>query len=362
MGTHANPSPRKPRNLQQRSARSTARLLTLVLFTMASCAVEEPSQVDTDEEFSIADEELGEGPSETDDEGAIIEKGFLKRTEQSNAEIFTWSKGQRDQYMKPTATHTCFLTRISGAMDAITGTLPAVSVHRSSVDGAAVLFDGFPSGSGDQFFDHWILDDVGDTWKLMGFSEARNSLTAEATCVPNADFVLAPGAVLWNSPRFSSVVRAPGTAVSPMWWGNAVSYLAEVAGDFNGGGEVAEILYNGWDRPTSLGIMTQSVLFGDAAGYSLFIGVPDRPGTVRTTAVKQSGNKKKNLIRTAEGVCFLTRISGDFRGSEERVRLMPTKDSSGVEWWTFETHAGSGSASATAQCVPYFQISECSGC
>lgn len=61
------------------------------------------------------------------------------------------------------------------------------------------------------------------------------------------------------------------------------------------------------------------------------------------------------MIKTREGVCYLTSVSGNFDGAPERVRIYPQVDASGTEYWWAEATKGDGSAYASIGCVYYDQ-------
>jgi hypothetical protein len=192
---------------------------------------------------------------------------------------------------------------------------------------------------------------------------ASNSLTGEAVCVPLSNFFIEPGMVIGQSGRFFVIADLGNTnecsrpISTPTWAGNAVTTLAGIQGNFSTTSDWIDIVSGQWNTPSTLRVNSTECGRGwaEARAHSLFVGVPGQPATKRTAPVTKSGNTKTNLLQTDRGACFLTKIAGDFDGSEERVRIYPTVDKYGVEWWTLETHAGGGSARATAQCVLYWQ-------
>ncbi|HVZ33636.1 MAG TPA: hypothetical protein VG963_14490 [Polyangiaceae bacterium] len=283
----------------------------------------------------------------------LVAKGFLQASAQSDAEIFGWTANEWDVAMRPVDTHVCFLTRVSGNL----GGNSVVALHRYNTD---YQYTWRTSG-----LIHGTLADEGPTWKLGGAQAEDNSLSAEAICVPLSSFSIDPGMVIWTSGEGRAEVSTarPGCSswvAAEMWQGNAATYLSSVQGDFEGGGEGAEIVYGeGWSDPAQVRIQTQQCGYYEAHAVSLFIGVPDQRGTWRTTAVEvdAGSNKKRSqrLLRTRDGVCYLTRVSGNFDGAGERVRIYPELDQSGDEWWTLEAKAQGGSAYSKAECVYYDQ-------
>jgi hypothetical protein len=293
------------------------------------------------------------------DEGAadeIVPKGTWRRTAQSNAEIFGWSANEWDIHMKPTSTHICFLTRVSGNL----GGASAVAVHRSTID----LQETWRSG---RALTGTVLNDMATTWKLGGFQSESNSLNAEATCVPLSDFKLDPGGVTLISGMAAVIRDCGGSSSANLWSNHAVSFLTAVRGEFEGGGEKADIVSSDWVRnPAAVSTVrasSQQCKTGkhvEAIGRSFFPGVLGQTwgafrSLSRVSISTASGPRRKQLGRTASGVCYLTKISGDLDGAPERIRIYPEMDASGAEWWWIEVTKGDGSAYADAECVSYDQ-------
>lgn len=295
----------------------------------------------SEEELAAAEQdEAGE------EEAGPLEQ-FQQASTQSNAQIFSWSKGQNEQPMVPVSSHLCFLTRLSGEMASARS---IVVVHHSNTNISDHSGpEHLPNDSNGN-----IVED-GDTWKIGGSTDGNNSLRGDATCVPKSDFLLGPSNVFWESGNVVNQKFQGGSGAKDLWLGNAISYIDGVHGWFEGGGEFAQI-EPGWpNTPSQLNVRTQNSSAVSGVARSLFLGIPGVTDTRRTGMVSSSGNKKQLLLPTRDGVCYLTRISGDFNGSEERIRISPVVDAQGTEWWQFETHAGRGKAYATAECVLYNQ-------
>jgi hypothetical protein len=272
---------------------------------------------------------------------------FQQASQQSNAQVFSWSKGKPDQEMVPVASHLCFLTRVSGQLG---GPSTSVAMHHSQTNlsdfrGPSLL----PLDANGN-----VLED-GPVWKIAGSSGDKNSLQAEATCVPRADFRLGAGMVMWDSGNVVGTAFPTNTVSKDLWLGDAIAHVDLVQGWFEGGGEFAQIEPGAPNTTTHLSVRTQNSSQTSGMARSLFLGIPGATATRRTPQVQSSGNKKQLILPTRDGVCYLTRISGDFNGSEERIRIAPIVDGQGTEWWQLETHNGGDNVYATAECVLYDQ-------
>lgn len=300
-----------------------------------------------------------EGPLEDEEEGAEMTQGedefevlpySSSGTAQSNAEIFGVSKGEYDMQLKPVATHECFLTRVSGELD---DEWSSAGLHQSTNDYEDDL---------DDLYGREILNDEGPVWKLHSANGGGNSLSAQAVCVPHSDFVLDEGMVIQSSGLVTALSLGLSGDRQSLATPAAVSSLQYIKGAFNGGGESLEVVKAPQpDLPSLLVLKTERGGITEGAARSFFVGHPGITSVNRSNPVSSSGNDKTRLIPTRDGVCYLTRFSGDFNGSEERVRIMPQMDDGGLEWWVLETHKGRGKAYATAECIYYDQREGCDG-
>lgn len=301
----------------------------------------------------LSEEEDGAAPT-----SALVGAPAAETTAQSNAEIFKLRSGNRDIALRPVQTHACFLTTVSGNL---AGGADGVAVHRNLL----------PLSDGDRGYRR-VTDDLSAYWNLASYLiDAKNSLYGEATCVPLANFYGEPGMVTMQSGHGWGLAesRWPGcseTAHADMWYGDAVSYVSGLAGNFEGGGELAEIITGEPDTPSVLRVRTENcgeVDTVEAIAYSLFVGKPGESVTWRTQQVKldagKNSRKEQRLMRTTDGVCYFTRISGNFDGGGERARIYPQIDESGTEWWMLEAKAEGGSAYSTAECIFYNQHDGC---
>jgi hypothetical protein len=351
----------------QHQTRGAALLLfALASFGASGCAGNEQEDQEADhaealdDGFHSAFRPMAE-PSEPVVEVSGGEKGgFLARTAQSNAEMFTWSANEFDVPLKPWPSHVCFLTRVSGNLDGNS----QIALHTGVNDVQAIYrANGLLGGA---------VYDGGSMWKLGGAQGHSNSLSSEATCVPVSNFFSDPGAVIWQSaPAYAEVRNCQASRSANLWNGDAVSFLTHVQGNFEGNSEAAEIISGAPNTPSQVRIKQNRPVcnitsWNFAAGArSLFVGIPGT--TAMWTSLKYSlvagsnQSKKAKMIRTRDGVCYLKRISGDFDGGGERIRIFPEIDSSGVEYWNLEAKAQGGSAYTTAECVTYDQRGGCFG-
>ena len=275
--------------------------------------------------------------------------------QQSNAEMFYWAANDWDVVMKPFATHVCFLTRVSGNL----GGNSIILLHRSTGDLQAEwrLNGLIPFGP---------LPDDGPTWKLSGVQGTSNSLIAESACVPLENFVSEPGFVRWQTEGvwYAGIdpLSRPGcsdTKVAETWNGDAATFLSGIQGNFEGGGEVAEIIQGGPETPSQLRLhIEQCNYIFEARARSLYVGISGDTAMwiyPHTLSAGRGETKTETLMATRDGVCYLSRVSGDFDGDGERLRIYPEVDSDGIERWKFEAVADRGSAYGTASCIPFDQ-------
>lgn len=289
-------------------------------------------------------------------------KGFLLKTEQSPAEMFQWSVSPGgnttpDVVMRSGDTHICFLSRVSGNF----GGNSLVAAHRLNTGIAHTCLTSFFHGGPDEQ----------SMWKLGGCQWEENSLQAEAICTPASAFLLDPdGSIFYTTHNPEAEIRLPGntrcsgTDTADLWTYPAVSFLSVVKGYFGGGGERAEILYDPQTRGVSkVKVQTESCDQPDveAVGRSLFAGpsnltqITPRRG-IYSVSGSNGSSQTKQMIRTRDGVCYLTKVSGSLDGAGERIRIFPKKDAAGVEYWFVEARSQSGgSAYGSSECVMYDQ-------
>jgi hypothetical protein len=352
--------------------------LALSALPAAACAPEEQDGDDSSSSTSASAEDeatphqYGAGTSNAKSGKAVtadandeetISKGFLLKTRQGNAEIFSWSTpgggaNRADVLMKPRNTHICFLSRFSGNL----GGNSYGAVHKSTTNADAIC-PSWPNS--DPFL---IKNDSADTWKLGGCQRESNSMTLEATCIPAANFRIDPGGVVvYSAVKFAEIqsLSCPQSQSTDLASVETVAFLTAIGGYFNGGGEMAEIIPGSSGVPTKLRVETNACRRPavttdiDAAAISLYAGVPGRTAVRRsrhTVSADSDQTRTQTLAMTSAAICYLTRISGKFDGSPERVRIYPEVDANGTEWWKLEAKAGGqGKVYASAECAGYDQ-------
>jgi hypothetical protein len=276
---------------------------------------------------------------ESGESGDLVTKntaGFLMRTAQSQAEIFRViaDPGSGGELFRlPTNNKICYLTRVSGNMG----------------NGAAIVVEPLFSAG---VFAGWQLD----VWRAT-----LNSLGAEMTCIPAALFSGNPGFIVVFSPQFHATAENLCFSTSSeinMWDGTAVSAISGVYGNFEGGGEYAQIIPPSTPAgATKLKAKSEQCGGAIAYGHSIFAGVLGQPMTRSVMfSASSKGTRRVRMTPTSTTFCYLTKVSGNLDGGEERIRIFPEIDAtSGIEFWVLETVAGGGSAYASAQCAGYDQ-------
>lgn len=287
------------------------------------------------------------------------------RTNQSNAEIFKWDQSMWDIELRPISSHVCFLTAAHGDLDQHA----ALGVHHSTID----LKEGY----------HWAQvvgggntqhNDSGKVWKLGGWGE---EVGGGAVCVPMQDFIvdqggwreLSPLGRAWVTTPWGLSCRVHRSRVN-MWPANSITYISGFRAGFYGSSSRIEVLNaSRLDEPVPGEVATSNcdVVNFEAHFYSFFAGLPDMaPSLARfkqpdgryssrmDVDAGQDQIEQSYLIPTREGVCYLTKINGDFRGNGEGVRIY-TDVWEGTEYWVVEARAVDGEAHASVQCLNYDQ-------
>lgn len=239
--------------------------------------------------------------------------------------------GNSHAVMRSASTHFCWLTMASGNFDGNNGAFAGVKVSPHS--------DGF--------------------WRLTG---ENPSAKGEGRCSPLSCF-RGDGIddVVWVSSQFSALAWSTGgcdTFDTNAWWGDAASLVQSWPGPgrTEGSGEiVAAIISSSAWSPSK--IKATDCYFGDpygvirAIGNSLFVGTPSGGKLARYVGAPFSvqGNYTLNLgVYTDEAICFLTRISGKYRGYGEEVKLYPVLQSS-TGRYLYYARAKQGGAGASVR-------------
>jgi hypothetical protein len=93
-------------------------------------------------------------------------------------------------------------------------------------------------------------------------------------------------------------------------------------------------------------------LMGYGTNGGVMRGDAATPGTFRMDVSNISGYSSYWLTPWIDGLCYLTKISGNFDGGAEQLRVRSSTDG----WWYVEAKAASGKAtSGSARCMAYDQ-------
>lgn len=303
-------------------------------------------------------DELGEAfgaPDEGEEE--LVKKQLIYNRADNHATMYRMSANGTDVDMRPVSTHICFLTRLSGAMRGNS----QVAVHRSSFRWwehyaywAAGLAIPIPAPN-----------ESGDTWRLFAFKDKNNSnsVIAEATCVDRRAFMTTWGQGAYFSTELGTHINVPwgiscSTRSSSIDLSRlSASYLTRVRGKMMG--STPRIRIEETPAPQSWRLHVSSSrceTILSAGARSLYARNDEQryAGVSVTLSAGSRQHRTSALMRTSQGVCFLTELGGSFDGGGERVRIFPEQRSDG-EWWVLEAKAEGGSARGTARCVSYFQ-------
>ena len=223
-------------------------------------------------------------------------------------------------------------------------------------------------------------------WYLQVNSQSESGVTGGAYCFRKEHFMPAPeeaivaAASLGQSPfvRQASEVLNKNwdndndctTGNTILWLGDAAAILSGMAGKFVGGGEIASVVQSFDPKKVSYihAHSCQEANIG-AYGYSFFVGKPHTGslpkfqnfgpalGTEARVATQGDQSKSLPLIGTDMGMCYFTKISGEFRGGGEIAEIVAGPDpSSGQEMWWLRARSKSESGiEARARCMLFIQ-------
>jgi hypothetical protein len=195
-----------------------------------------------------------------------------------------------------------------------------------------------------------------------------------AVCTEPGVFRAPPSSVEWLSDEGWNGRRTDGTSTFSLWWGDAITFLTDVTGEFEGAGESVHI-------SQSFNVATASVVsvrtqaetaFADTfirgGARSFFLGNPangwlvklygynngawvrgnvTNAGTWQFTVGESGGFSSYWLAPYDSAVCFLTRVSGDLNTSSDKVAVT-TKNSNFYL-------AATAKAIGAARCLAYDQ-------
>lgn len=157
------------------------------------------------------------------------------------------------------------------------------------------------------------------------------------------------------------------------WWGDALSFVSDVSGIWDGGGEYVRVDQSSAASSSSTLVVNSAAnkeLFGYAR--SVFYGVSGGTRLVRLMGYNSSGISARGtmassgtylmsvstysgydgywLSPTSSAACALTKLGGEFNGNGEIARISPSDS-----WWYLQSIAGSGDVWASARCMAYNQ-------
>jgi hypothetical protein len=157
-----------------------------------------------------------------------------------------------------------------------------------------------------------------------------------------------------------------------MWWGTAASFVNAILGEFAGGGEYVQVKQStdGY-QPSVLSIESQSSKI-DGTGFSYFVGVPKSGKLVKLYGYKNGSWARGNALSSGtfeysvntqagfnsywlpprdKAFCYLTRVSGNFDGGGEQLRITV----SGAQWFVKAQSGGGKHVSGKVRCMAYDQ-------
>lgn len=217
-------------------------------------------------------------------------------------------------------------------------------------------------------------------WRLEAGSQ-QNPIAANATCVHKRSFAQRVGTQYWRSPEFSvsSLVGSTLWRCDPAplssyretatWWGDAFTVLTGFRGKLDGAAEIVNIMqsaqpYTPSHIASAVG-QCDALVSGQAHAY--FVGVPhvgqrpvfvgprgrglaDVAGEYHLRASRQQNALP--LAPSSEAWCYLTGVSGRFKGGGEFVQVAQELHQGQMHWVLRVQHQGAqGDAAAWARCV-----------
>lgn len=244
-----------------------------------------------------------------------------------------WAQNGGKVALRPYNTHFCWLTKVGGNF-----------VGTKSDSG--IVVEAHPNDG------YWWLE-------THGASEY-----GEATCTPLSCFV-GDGIddVRWSSAgtNFGALATATSCCCDsqqmPTWWGDAATVLQSHpatggwAGRTEGGGEYS-LVSQSWNAVAPSSVKASDCHFEGscckgihATATSLFVGTPSSGKTAHFAgAWWVNSNYTVAMANAAQTICYLTKISGQFRGGGESVRIWEGYDmQQGIYRWYMTASHGSAS-------------------
>jgi hypothetical protein len=226
--------------------------------------------------------------------------------------------------------------------------------------------------------DEFELQQNTDTWGIWTnnwmFQGPNETGRGAMTCVKHSAFVPDAGGVHWISgwfPVSGDPDFIPHTD-RDMWWGTAASFVSGISGEFAGGGEYVQVTQStdGY-KPSVLSAESQSSEI-DGVGFSYFVGVPKSGKLVKLYGYKNGSWVRGNVLSSGtfeypvstqagfssywlpprdKAFCYLTRVSGNFDGGGEQVRITVN----GGQWFLNVQSGGGKYVSGKVRCMAYDQ-------
>jgi len=176
-------------------------------------------------------------------------------------------------------------------------------------------------------------------WAMHGKSQ-QTGVSGTATCYTRGSFTGAGSQQTIVSPEFVHQDKSPGChwygcpvhSPSPTsitaWQGDSVTMITGMGGDFNGTEEYIEVKQASTGAASTLIEAQNDIEWNEISrihAHSFFIGVPGAGRLARTTGIYAAGGvngaDRREMLPVDQGMCYLTRISGDFQGAHTAVTI-----------------------------------------
>jgi hypothetical protein len=255
--------------------------------------------------------------------------------------IFTAASGQVNTGKSFAAGNTCMLSGVWGNFS-------------NSSNASSVMVHPYATGE----------------WYLFADTGAAGS----AICTEPGVFRAPPSSIEMLSNLGHASRATDGTSTTSMWWGDAITFLSEVTGEFEGDGESVHVSQSAnVTTPSRLNARTGAetyfaMTYISVLGRSWFIGNPSNQwlvklygftngawvrgnvsnaGTWQFTVGESGGFSSYWLAPFDSAVCYLTRVGGDLNSSSDKVNIT-TKESNFYL-------AATANAIGAARCFAYDQ-------
>jgi hypothetical protein len=205
----------------------------------------------------------------------------------------------------------------------------------------------------------------GDSWFLSGQNNFQPSVHGSASCVRYSAFQNIVNQWTFTNPAISDAANFyQGTGFFPvaqLWENHSFCYLGRISGQFNGFREDARIFFdNGWYNLTA----DTGAPYGDgvaAEARCIYLGQRNNaftnPANPTLDFEWKQGDPLLQMLPADQGICYLTRVAGDFRGPEEEVdaQVLGRSFTSAGDWYLYGTSVKHDVA-ASARCTYFLQF------